>query len=193
MIPRLRPLFLIGMSHSTAIDSNIQHYTAIISKANSNIGRSNKATMPSISKRRKQLKTLRERKKERRTERNSVSIPPLLPASETTTASKPERYWCGCKWYARENCQYSLDGLRETVPAALSSVSSATIHRHYLHCMRIIEAYGCGVTDGLRNSRSGCIRVTGRLLTSQSGNIYGERQQGTGWWQMERSVYIVDT
>ena len=23
-----------------------------------------------------------------------------------------ERYWCGCKWYARENCQYTLDGLR---------------------------------------------------------------------------------
>ena len=22
-----------------------------------------------------------------------------------------KRYWCGCKWYARENCQYTLDGL----------------------------------------------------------------------------------
>ena len=30
-----------------------------------------------------------------------------------------ERYWCGCKWYAQENCQYTLDGLRETAPAAL--------------------------------------------------------------------------
>ena len=52
-----------------------------------------------------------------------------------------ERYWCGCKWYARENCQYTLDGLRETVPAALNSVSSITIHRHYLHCMQIIDTY----------------------------------------------------
>ena len=56
-----------------------------------NIGRST-ATMPSISKRRKQLKTLRERKRERRMERNSVSVPlaPPLPASETTTPSEPE-------------------------------------------------------------------------------------------------------
>ena len=29
-----------------------------------------------------------------------------------------ERYWCGCNWYARENCQYTLPGLRETVPEA---------------------------------------------------------------------------
>ena len=61
-----------------------------------------------------------------------------------------ERYWCGCKWYARGNCRYSLDRLRGTKPAALSSVCSATIHRHYLHCMRIIEAYGCGVTYGTK-------------------------------------------
>ena len=61
-----------------------------------------------------------------------------------------ERYWCGCKWYARENCQYTLDGLRETVPAALNSVSSVTIHRHYLHCMRIINAYGSGEIYGTK-------------------------------------------
>ena len=35
--------------------------------------------------------------------------------------------------------------------------------------------------------------VTGRFLTSQSGNIYGKRWQGTGWWHMERSVCTVDT
>jgi len=61
-----------------------------------------------------------------------------------------ERYWCGCKWYARENCQYTLEGLRETVPEALNSVPSATIHRHYLHCLRIINAYASGAEYGSR-------------------------------------------
>ena len=46
--------------------------------------------------------------------------------------------------------EYSLDGLRETVLAALDLVSSATVHRHYLHCTRIIEAYGCGGTYGTK-------------------------------------------
>jgi hypothetical protein len=59
-----------------------------------------------------------------------------------------ERYWCGCKWYARENCQYTLEGLRETIPEALNSVSFATIHRHYLHCLRIINAYASGAEYG---------------------------------------------
>ena len=42
------------------------------------------------------------------------------------------QYCCSRKWYARENCQYTLDGLRKTAPAALCSVSSATIYWHYL-------------------------------------------------------------
>ena len=46
--------------------------------------------------------------------------------------------------------KYTLEGLRETVPAALCSVSSATIHRHYLYCMRIIDAYGSGATYGTK-------------------------------------------
>jgi hypothetical protein len=61
-----------------------------------------------------------------------------------------ERYWCGCKWYARENCQYSLTGLRETVPTALNSVTSSTIHRHYLHCVRILKAYESGAVYGTK-------------------------------------------
>ena len=59
-----------------------------------------------------------------------------------------EWYWCGCKWYARENCQYTLPGLRETVPEALKSVSRAAIHRHYQHCMRTIDAYAAGAKYG---------------------------------------------
>ena len=61
-----------------------------------------------------------------------------------------ERYWCGCKWYAGENCQYILDGLRGAVRAALCSVSSATINQHYLHCMRITNAYGSGAIYGTK-------------------------------------------
>ena len=26
-----------------------------------------------------------------------------------------ERFWCAAKWYARENCEYSLEGLRKIV------------------------------------------------------------------------------
>ena len=57
-----------------------------------------------------------------------------------------EKYWCGSKWNARENCLYTFTGLRETVPEAFNSVSPATIHRHYLHCMRTIDACATGVT-----------------------------------------------
>ena len=37
-----------------------------------------------------------------------------------------------------------------TMPAALNSVSSATIHRHYLHCLRTIDAYASGETYGTK-------------------------------------------
>ena len=87
-----------------------------------------------------------------------------------------ERYWCGYKWYARENCQHTFDGLRATVPAALCSGSSAIIHRHFFHCMRIIEAYVP------RNLRSRCIRLTGRLLTSQSGKSCSNMGRGIWGW-----------
>jgi hypothetical protein len=59
-----------------------------------------------------------------------------------------ERFWCGAKWYSRENCSYSFEGLRAAVPKALDSVTTASIHRHYKHCERIIEAYSDGMTYG---------------------------------------------
>ena len=52
-----------------------------------------------------------------------------------------ERFWCAAKWYARENCEYSLDGLRKVVPAALDSVSATSINRYYNHCAWAIDAY----------------------------------------------------
>ena len=36
-----------------------------------------------------------------------------------------EWFWCAAKWYARENCEYSFDGLRQLVPAALVSVTAS--------------------------------------------------------------------
>ena len=42
-----------------------------------------------------------------------------------------KHYWCSCKWYAREPCEYSLQGLQKSVPAALDSVTATTINCHY--------------------------------------------------------------
>jgi hypothetical protein len=52
-----------------------------------------------------------------------------------------ERFWCIAKHYVRENCAYTLDGLRRTIPAAFNSISTATINRFYKLCSRIIDAY----------------------------------------------------
>ncbi|RPA90423.1 hypothetical protein L873DRAFT_1652355, partial [Choiromyces venosus 120613-1] len=30
-----------------------------------------------------------------------------------------EGFWCSAKYYARENCQHSLEGLQETIPMPL--------------------------------------------------------------------------
>jgi hypothetical protein len=51
-----------------------------------------------------------------------------------------KHFWCSCKWYVREHCEYSLESLRRILPEALKSVSSATINRYY-RCMRILNAY----------------------------------------------------
>jgi len=48
-----------------------------------------------------------------------------------------ERFWCAANFYARENCGYNFEKLRETIPAALGSVSSASINRYYHHCMKL--------------------------------------------------------
>ncbi|KAF8462829.1 hypothetical protein BDZ91DRAFT_683227, partial [Kalaharituber pfeilii] len=47
-------------------------------------------------------------------------------------------------------CSYSFDGLRDTLPLALHSVSSASINRFYYHCLRTIDAYNEGLTYGTK-------------------------------------------
>ena len=50
-----------------------------------------------------------------------------------------ERFWCSAKHYARENCSYSLEGLRETVPRSLHSVAPVTVNNYFNHCNRTID------------------------------------------------------
>lgn len=52
-----------------------------------------------------------------------------------------EYYWGASKRYARENCEYTLEGLRENVPLALLSVPSLLIQKFFLRTMRMVEAY----------------------------------------------------
>ena len=59
-----------------------------------------------------------------------------------------ERFWCAAKYYTRENCGYSLNDLRITIPAAFQSIPTATINRFYHHCDRIIDAYSTGFQYG---------------------------------------------
>jgi hypothetical protein len=74
-----------------------------------------------------------------------------------------ERLWCATKYFAWENCQYSLEKLRETIPAALDP---ASINRYYyLHCLRTMSAYRDERGYGTRVYRDS-IKVTIKLYVS---------------------------
>lgn len=65
-----------------------------------------------------------------------------------------EPYWGAAKRYSRDNCDYSLSGLRKTVPAALASVSNVSILRYHNKCLRIMDAYKAGMSYGTAEFRN---------------------------------------
>jgi hypothetical protein len=50
-------------------------------------------------------------------------------------------FWGCAKKYTRAHCDYSLEGLVQTVPLALASVSLCTIRRQFEHVARYMKAY----------------------------------------------------
>ena len=65
-----------------------------------------------------------------------------------------EGYWCRAKWHTREQCDYSLEGLRQTVPQALASVEQKTICGFFNRSMHILEAYRGGIQYGCENLKN---------------------------------------
>ena len=61
-----------------------------------------------------------------------------------------EYFWGYCKRFARENCNYTLAGLRETVPRSLAAVPMDTIRKFYEKSVRIADAYRDGHQFGTK-------------------------------------------
>jgi hypothetical protein len=59
-----------------------------------------------------------------------------------------EFFWCHSKRYARERCDYSIEGLRQHVPDALSEVRSSTILACFKSCLAKMEHYRQGIAYG---------------------------------------------
>ena len=59
-----------------------------------------------------------------------------------------EYFWAAAKRYAREHCEYSLQGLRKTVPKAIESVPDHTIWRYHQKSLRIMRVYREGIEYG---------------------------------------------
>ncbi len=52
-----------------------------------------------------------------------------------------EYFWCDEKNLTRPHCKYTIDGLREDLPEALSLVKSSTILGHYKSCLKKVDLY----------------------------------------------------
>ncbi len=59
-----------------------------------------------------------------------------------------EFFWCHSKRYAREGCDYSIEGLRQNVPNALASVKNSTILSCSKSCLEKMDHYRRGIAYG---------------------------------------------
>ena len=59
-----------------------------------------------------------------------------------------EYFWCDGKSYTCKNCTYTIEGLREIVPAALKNIKHSTILEYYNSCMEKMDRYREGVEYG---------------------------------------------
>jgi hypothetical protein len=61
-----------------------------------------------------------------------------------------EQYWCQAKSYTREHCDYTLEGLRKTVPLAFAAVEQKSIWGFFNCSERTIGAYRDGLMYGCK-------------------------------------------
>ena len=59
-----------------------------------------------------------------------------------------EYFWGATKRYTRNNCLYSIKGLRQTIPDALDSVSPSLICKYLMKTERMMDAYREGMAYG---------------------------------------------
>ena len=52
-----------------------------------------------------------------------------------------EYFWGDGKSWTRRNCKYSIEGLREDIPKALTQVKTSTILGHYKSCLKKMDLY----------------------------------------------------
>jgi hypothetical protein len=59
-----------------------------------------------------------------------------------------KQFWCAAKYYTRENCSYTIEGLRKNILDAFKFFSSAAINCYYKHCSKTINAYNSSLKYG---------------------------------------------